>query len=215
MNGNEIQRKPGPKNSGRKVVPEIGNHDEAIHVAAGQNAEVAKVDGLSGDCFEKAFVEQIEEFERQRFYALFTLCDETEIFAGAYVVGKRFDGVGWVFPIRIHDEDAIAIVVFGNGAKADSDSALVTYVDCQGDNFDSSEMMEIGQIGKDWQEIVKRAIVHGTDEYLEGEGLRCLIQLVQENTKRWPIVKDGDDQSQLIHGDLLLQGLMMLILRLD
>ena len=63
MDGNEVERKAGPKDGRGKVIPEVSNHDKSVDIGDGYNAEITKVDGLSGYDFEEALVEHVEKFE--------------------------------------------------------------------------------------------------------------------------------------------------------
>ena len=76
-----------PQAPSHAPVTNLPDPNEAVDIAAGEDAEVAEVDGFAGGEFEEKFVQQIEELEGDGFDALGTLSDEAEIGAGADVAG--------------------------------------------------------------------------------------------------------------------------------
>jgi hypothetical protein len=183
VDGDGGEWEAGTQDGGGEVVPEVGDHDQAVDVAAGEQGEVAEADGLAGDELEEAFVEEVEEFEGAGFDAFFALGDDAEVGAAGDGAGEGVEGVGRILAVGVHDEEGVEVGVVGGDAEADGDGALVADVDGEVNDLDAGEVGEGGEGVQVGGGVFGGTVVDGADEELEGQGGGDLVELGEQEAE--------------------------------
>jgi hypothetical protein len=110
------------------MIPKLVHVDESFEMGPWNEAEVAKIDGLSGERPEEPLIGRIEPPENNPFRAPGALSDDNAIRHLLRFAEQRCDILGAIIAVAVHDEDVIIDRQLMNVHQPHGDCSLMSKV---------------------------------------------------------------------------------------